>query len=444
MTIDLSEHGIHPAQPKDPAVVLVLHEDPYAVKLWRRVVAAFAEVTMVESIEEAPKRISLAVMPEGPKEPQPTPGLAVIESGRPTRRRDLGLQGLDRPSAFEAAEVLRVRLDHIHGRSHAHDVPRLDERPSVLLVDDEPMVLGLMARNLSVLRPYLRMRTTGSAQEAIDILSEERFDIVFVDSFMPPPGGLGLLDWMRAQPDYGVTDIMIKRGTNCIRFDLSPYAPFAIVPELCSLEDLRNQFGAALIRRGYEPIVVPSLWMRNRQRSALRHKQATCDAIEPRQRRPNVLVVDDDDHATRLVARRLRAYCPQVFVERVHGGEEALEHFSQRTVDLVILDDFMPVLDGFDVIRAMRSTPNMRNTPVIFYTANGTHGANPVADCHPLAYLTPFGNVALTHVVACALTERGFDLPPPEGGWPAFEEPSDHEYLDPDFRARLIATAGPR
>ncbi|MEQ8279713.1 MAG: response regulator [Deltaproteobacteria bacterium] len=437
VTIDLSEHGIHPARSKDPAVVLVLHEDTYAVKLWRRVVAAFADVTMVESIEEAPKRISLAVMPEGPKEPQPTPGVAVIESGRHARRRDLGRQGLDRPSAFEAAEALRVRLEDVHERSFAHDLPNIDERPSVLIIEDELPLLRSMARHLGKFRPYLRLRGTGSAEEAIDILSRENFDLVFADSFLPAPGGLAVLDRIRARSDHGVSDLMIKRGTNCSEFDFAPYAPFAVFNEPYSIAALRGRFGAALARRGYDPTVVGDLKARSGPRVEAAEGAEDC-VIPPR--RPHVLVVNDEVLATRGIARGLRRSFPEVHVTCAHGGAEAFVRLSERIVDLVILDDVMPEPDGHDVIRAMRRVQKTGRTPVVFASAFGDGRAPPG---EPLARMRiPAVPSKIAHVVACALAERGFDLPAPAGGWPALDGSVGIQYFDPAFRERLLATAG--
>ena len=53
------------------------------------------------------------------------------------------------------------------------------------------------------------------------------------------------------------------------------------------------------------------------------------------------------------------------------GGEQALHWLAtERVPDLVLLDLMMPGLDGFEVLRRMRSDPRMARVPVIFGTAS--------------------------------------------------------------------------
>lgn len=57
---------------------------------------------------------------------------------------------------------------------------------------------------------------------------------------------------------------------------------------------------------------------------------------------------------------------------RVHGvanGEEALKAARELQPELVITDVMMPVLDGFEVLKALRSNPATQSIPVIFLSA---------------------------------------------------------------------------
>ena len=50
------------------------------------------------------------------------------------------------------------------------------------------------------------------------------------------------------------------------------------------------------------------------------------------------------------------------------SGERALKLLEKRKPDLVLLDVFMPGIDGFDVLRQMRMDAELSNIPVIFVT----------------------------------------------------------------------------
>ncbi len=80
-----------------------------------------------------------------------------------------------------------------------------------------------------------------------------------------------------------------------------------------------------------------------------------------------VLVVDDDPLVTGLV--KINLELEDFEVEEVWGGEEALQSISERVPDLVLLDVMMPELDGWDLLRILRSDPATRELPVVLLTA---------------------------------------------------------------------------
>ncbi|MET0049637.1 MAG: response regulator [Candidatus Thiodiazotropha sp.] len=50
-------------------------------------------------------------------------------------------------------------------------------------------------------------------------------------------------------------------------------------------------------------------------------------------------------------------------------GPSALEIMQQESVDLVLLDIMMPVMDGYTVCREIQNNPELSDIPVIFLTA---------------------------------------------------------------------------
>jgi CheY-like chemotaxis protein len=55
--------------------------------------------------------------------------------------------------------------------------------------------------------------------------------------------------------------------------------------------------------------------------------------------------------------------------ERAHTGEEGLAALGRTRPVLVLLDYMMPVMDGLQMLRAMRQDPEHRHIPVVMLTA---------------------------------------------------------------------------
>ncbi len=86
-----------------------------------------------------------------------------------------------------------------------------------------------------------------------------------------------------------------------------------------------------------------------------------------------VLVVDDEPRILRFVSLSLNAYGFEVLV--ASGGEEALRISASESPDLMILDVFMPGLDGFGVLQKLREreqTVGSAHLPVIVFSARSS------------------------------------------------------------------------
>ena len=79
-----------------------------------------------------------------------------------------------------------------------------------------------------------------------------------------------------------------------------------------------------------------------------------------------ILVVDDEPRYLRLLEANLRTEGYEVVTAA--DGVEALEAFSARQFDLLLLDVLMPRLDGFAVCQRIRAYSNV---PIMILTAKG-------------------------------------------------------------------------
>ncbi len=79
----------------------------------------------------------------------------------------------------------------------------------------------------------------------------------------------------------------------------------------------------------------------------------------------HILVVDDEPAIVTVVRQRLERDGLQV--RAVATGEECLDYMDADPADLVVLDLMLPGIDGFEVLRRLRSTG--QSVPVVVLTA---------------------------------------------------------------------------
>lgn len=82
----------------------------------------------------------------------------------------------------------------------------------------------------------------------------------------------------------------------------------------------------------------------------------------------DVLVVDDEPYLCDLIADVLEAE-GHVTRKAAHGLE-ALERIRERTPQLILLDLMMPVMDGWEFVRALNGYPEFANIPIVIVTAD--------------------------------------------------------------------------
>ena len=103
-----------------------------------------------------------------------------------------------------------------------------------------------------------------------------------------------------------------------------------------------------------------------------------------------ILIADDNvdmrNYVSRLLGKRWR-------IETVPDGDAALAAIRRRKPDLLLTDVMMPGLDGFGLLREIRSDPALRDLPVIMLTARaGAEARVEGFDAGVDDYLTkPFG-----------------------------------------------------
>ncbi len=101
--------------------------------------------------------------------------------------------------------------------------------------------------------------------------------------------------------------------------------------------------------------------------TAIRPLEGTVQAAPGAEQGGRLLVVDDSATNRDLLSRRLIREGYEVAV--AENGREALERIAAEAFDLILLDLMMPELNGFEVLRRLKSDERLRHLPVIMISA---------------------------------------------------------------------------
>jgi CheY-like chemotaxis protein len=88
-----------------------------------------------------------------------------------------------------------------------------------------------------------------------------------------------------------------------------------------------------------------------------------------------VVLQVEDDEASYFVFRELfEEICPDIRLQRAQNGVEALAMIRSLAEDpsirltLIILDVFLPLMNGWEVLASIRAIESLRTIPVVMFT----------------------------------------------------------------------------
>ncbi len=120
----------------------------------------------------------------------------------------------------------------------------------------------------------------------------------------------------------------------------------------------------------------------------------------------SVLVVDDNEMNRDVLSRRLEK--EEINVTTAENGREALEMLEVEAFDLVLLDLMMPDVDGFTVLKTVKSNLRLESIPIIMVTAaNDTKSVVNCINLGAVDYIAkPFDSLLLKSRVWRQLTKK--------------------------------------
>nr|WP_278335114.1 response regulator [Clostridium pasteurianum] len=85
-----------------------------------------------------------------------------------------------------------------------------------------------------------------------------------------------------------------------------------------------------------------------------------------------ILIVDDDPRNIFVLAAALEDFGAEIV--EADNGEEALRELESQSADLILMDIMMPIMNGYEAIKKIRSSSKFKNIPIIAITAKSLKG----------------------------------------------------------------------
>jgi DNA-binding response OmpR family regulator len=79
-----------------------------------------------------------------------------------------------------------------------------------------------------------------------------------------------------------------------------------------------------------------------------------------------ILIIEDDSFLQGLEVTKLRKDNYEVITAST--GEEGMAKINEPDVDLILLDLVLPKFDGFEILKKVRETENLKKLPVIVFS----------------------------------------------------------------------------
>jgi two-component system cell cycle response regulator len=239
----------------------------------------------------------------------------------------------------------------------------------VLIVDDEPLNVKLLAAKLSQ-EPY-EILTAFNGHEAMKKVSKDSPDLILLDIMMPGIDGYEITRTLKNDPD-------------------TRHIPIILVTALNGQEDKRRGLESGADEFLNKPVnstelkarVRSLLELKDYQEQVISRNFSTADAGFPGvcgpsalrwvpeaapEGWPNVLIVEDDEQDIRLFENYLQGQKVRLLIART--GEDAVLRIKEHRVDLVLLDIMLGGMDGFEVCRQLKENEITYNIQVVVVTS---------------------------------------------------------------------------
>jgi CheY-like chemotaxis protein len=232
---------------------------------------------------------------------------------------------------------------------------------TLLLVEDDANARHSLKKLLE--GNDLQISEADRGQVALDLLHSQHFDCMILDLSLPDMTGFELLNTLNSREVAVRCPIIVYTGRELTpeeNLELMKYANSVIVKGVKSPERLLDETALFLHRVVAE--------MPEEKQQTIKQLYNADGLLKGKR----ILIVDDDVRNSFALSKLLTE--KGVIINIAQNGQKALDLLAAETVDLVLMDIMMPVMDGYETMQRIRAQQQFKTLPILALTAKAMKG----------------------------------------------------------------------